>query len=68
MHGVAGGAICEQVKLLFLDAILHLTARVIELFVKLPCIDGLLAQRGDHEPWVGPFVQELGFANDTPAT
>jgi len=67
-EGAGGGAIGEQVELLFLDAVFHLPAGTVDLLIE--GLSGIVASRqgGDDEAGVGAAGQDLGFGDDAALT
>jgi hypothetical protein len=60
---MATGAVCKQIKLLFLDTVFHFTACAIELIVeKLR----FAYQIGHHVTRMTAFVSMFDFNNDAP--
>ena len=52
-HGFGRGAVCEEVELTLLDAVLYVAADAVELLVKGPRPDPPGAERGNDEAGVG---------------
>ena len=61
---MATGAIREQTELLFLDAIFHVAALAVNVFVKKACI---VREIGDNEAWVGFVADQVFGLGDDPA-
>ena len=62
-EGVGGGAIGEQVELLLLDAVFHLTAGTVDLLIEGLSRVVFSRQGGDDEAGVGAAGQDLGFGD-----
>ena len=62
-EGVGGGAIGEQVELLFLDAVFHLSAGTVDLLIE--GLSGIVLGRqgGNDEARVGAAGQDLGLGD-----
>ena len=66
LHGRRRRAVGEQVELAFLDAVFHLAAGAIEIFVEAAGVDLFPAQAGHHETRIGTVGQVLGLAHNPP--
>ena len=58
---MAGGAIREEIKLLFFDPIFHIATRAVDVVIECP---GVSAEVGDEVAGVASFGGVLGFPND----
>lgn len=65
-HRRRAGAIGKQPELLFLNAILHVAARAIELFIESLRVGLACSQVGDDKAWIGLARQVFRLANDAP--
>ena len=63
---VTARAIAEQVELVFLDSVLHLTARAVQLLVQVPLLVFAAPERCDDKPRVRSLAQMLGLADNAP--
>ncbi len=63
-HGVRRGAVGEHVHLAFLDAVLHVSARAVDLLVEMATFDLGATERGDDEARIGLALGPFGFADD----
>ena len=58
------GAVGKQTQLLFLDAVLHIATRAIQLLIHIVnAADVLLWQIGHYKSGIVAFDQQLGFGN-----
>lgn len=64
-QGSRAGAVGEQVELLFLDAVLHIPAGAVDLFIQGLGRGVVLGQVGDDEARVATFLEVLGLGDDT---
>ncbi len=62
---VTARAIAEQVELLLLDPVFHLSARAVQLLVEVPLLELAGRQRRHDEPRVLALLEVLGLANDS---
>lgn len=56
------GAVGKQIHLLLFNAVFHVPARAIKIFVKLLGAIRLTGEVGDNKTRVAPFLQQLGLA------
>lgn len=56
------GAVGKQIHLLLFDAVFHISASTIKIFVQLLGAILPLGEVGDNKTRVAPFLQQLGFA------
>jgi hypothetical protein len=63
-HGGGRGAVGEQIELAFLDAVLDLATRAVDLLIEAPTVDLTGLQRRDDEARVGLVASHLGLADD----
>ena len=62
-HGRRRGAVGEQIGLAFLDAVLHLAARAVEVFVERLARQPSRLQRGDEEARIAFAARPFGLAD-----
>src|SRR5262249_49721673 len=67
-HRGSGGAIRVKIELALLDAVFHIAAGAIHLFVQVLRLALGSLQRGDDEAWIGLAGRELGLAHDPALT
>jgi hypothetical protein len=60
---MAGGAVGEEIELLFFDPVFHITTRTVDFVIER---SGVSAKVGDEVTRVAPFGGVLGFANHEP--
>src|SRR6185436_19931406 len=64
-HGRGRGAVCKQIYLALLDAVLHLAARAVDVFIERAGIAVSRRQRGDDEARVSLALRPLRLGDDT---
>src|SRR5580693_6397416 len=65
-HRVGRGAVGIEVELTFLDAVFHLAAGAVELFVKVAGLVLLAGQRGDDKARIGFAASPFRLGDDPP--
>src|SRR5206468_6894118 len=63
-HGLSRGAVGVEVELAFLDAVLHVTARAIDVLIELPRARLAALERGDDEARIGLALRPLRLGDD----
>src|SRR5690348_12395257 len=65
-HRGRRGAVGEEIELALLDAVLHLAAGAVEVFIERAGVRALWRERRDDKTRIGLAARPLGLADDTP--